>query len=116
MATLKTIKKNAIVLVALVIALGTFTLMSFGEKNKKEPTTLKYRYDLSSPTGIDNPLNWTEVSSEPNPQGCQQNQPLPCLVEFTDEEFEDLNAFLEDYDNATAIMGSGHVTATKPIQ
>lgn len=102
-------------IVAIAIASISYVLMSFGTEEKVQSQTLKYRYNLSSAAGLENSSNWTDVSDQPNPTGCEQDQPLPCLVEFSDEDFSNLEEFLDEYDNHTAIMGSGYVKATKPI-
>lgn len=99
-------KKNKILfgLAALVIAFGlTFTTSAF---TKKDPTYLAYQYTGDDDSGVMTPGNWTPITYNPTPTECESIGELPCVVQFEEAQFADINAFLGNFPDADAVNSS----------
>ncbi|KLT63912.1 hypothetical protein [Pedobacter sp. BMA] len=99
---------------AILIGFGlVVTLNAFTPSEKF--TTLKFRYNLNTETGINNPSNWTDVSNVSNPSGCGGDD-IPCLLQFDSSEYANLSAYLTANPTASDMDDSGKVISHKAEQ
>ena len=108
---MKNLKKLAFGLVALCLAFGlVFSVSAF--KSKKS-ATLKYRFIGINETDLTNPLKWQDVSSEPNPEACDAGIELPCLVQFDENDYNNIAAFYTAHDTAAEMFATSKVVSRK---
>jgi hypothetical protein len=106
------LKKLSLGLVALIGFGLTITLNTFATK---KAVTLKYRYNLNTENGINIASNWTNVSEQATPSGCEGTA-IPCLVEFENSEYTNLDAFLAANPTTEQMENSGKVASHKDLQ
>ncbi|WAC39041.1 DUF6520 family protein [Pedobacter sp. SL55] len=107
-------KKNKILfgLAALVVAFGLVFSMSAFRSNEKL-ATLKYRYTGNNEAGLHTASNWDDVSAQPNPEGCEPGEEIPCLVEFDTSEYTDLQDFIDQNPTLQDMIDSERVQSYK---
>lgn len=106
------VRKLTFGLVALVGFGLAITLNAF---TADKVTVLKYRYNGSNSAGTTTLANWSDVSDQPNPTGCDGEE-IPCLVEFRDDQYADMSAFIAAHNTPALIASSPYVTAEKDAQ
>lgn len=100
------------------LSLGLVALVGFGlvatesAFTHKDPVLLKYRYTGSNASGTITPSNWNDISNETNPTGCVGTE-IPCIVQFYDNEYDDMTDFLASHTTPLAIAESGKVAAER---
>lgn len=99
-------------LVALVVAFGlVFSVVAFSPA--KKTATLKYRYNGPDEAGLHTPGNWSDVSAQPNPEGCEPGEEIPCLIQFETPEYDDLQDFLDQNPTLQDMIDSETVQSYK---
>lgn len=84
--------RKLIPLFALVLGLGlVFTQSAF--KNT-HTDTLKYRFNGHNFQQLEDADKWDNISEEDEPEGCEPGTELPCIVEFDESTYADIEAFL----------------------
>jgi len=106
------LKKLSLGLVALV---GFGLMITLNAFTTNKVTTLKYRYNLNTETGINAVTNWTDVSNQSNPSGCGGSD-IPCLVQFESSEYANLSAYLSANPTADDMEDSGRVISHKDVE
>jgi len=106
------LKKLSLGLVALV---GFGLMVTLNAFTNDTAAILKYRYNGTNAAGTTTLANWTDVSSQPNPLGCD-GEGIPCLVEFRDDQYADMAAFIAAHNTPALIASSPYVTAEKDEQ
>lgn len=98
-------------LAALVLAFGlVFTVSAF---KQKEPTNLAYQYTGDDDSGVMDPGNWDTIPYEPAPTECDAEGELVCIVQFNDEQFDDISDFLGNFADADAVNTSSYAKRHK---
>lgn len=106
------LKKSILGLGALIVVFGlVFSFVAFSPTNKIE--TLKYRYNGPDEAGLTTLTNWTNVSEEEEPEGCTPGTEIPCLVQFNDNEYDDIVDFYTTHDTAAEMFSSTKVASRK---
>lgn len=80
---------------------------------KKKIATLTYRYNGPDEAGLTDPLNWSDLSEEEEPEGCEVGDELPCLVQFNDTEYDDIADFYTTHSTAPSMFASQKVLTRK---
>lgn len=96
---------------AIVLGLGiVFTQSAF---KAKTPINLAYQYTGSTDEGVMEPSNWTPITYQPTPTECDELGDLVCIVQFTDEQFDNIADFLNNQTDAEAVNNSTYAKRHK---
>ncbi len=107
------LKKLLFGVVAVVLAFGlVFSLSAFTLEDKKI-ATLTYRYDGDDEAGLNVPGNWTNISQEEEPEGCEAGVEIPCLVQFDTTDYDDIADFLSENPTLQDMIDSDHIQSYK---
>ncbi|GGH20254.1 hypothetical protein FAZ19_10030 [Sphingobacterium alkalisoli] len=84
---LKTLKKNAMALVALAIAATSLTVMSFDKAATRalNPVTIYFHGDSEDPDQVADESRW---NTNPNGQSCNDEDQLACSMEVDDSDLD----------------------------
>ncbi|RZK53174.1 MAG: hypothetical protein EOO91_18130 [Pedobacter sp.] len=104
--------KNLIPALVIVVGLGIFFGASAFKANQKT-TTLKYRFTGTSTADLHNITKWEDVSAEPTPTPCETGTELPCLVEFQNSEFDNIQDFIDQNEEVSDMVATNRVISLK---
>jgi hypothetical protein len=97
--------KKLVPVIALILGLGiAFGATAF--KPSKDPVTLTYRYIGTDELGLTDIDNWEPIPANETPLPCDPGTELPCIVSFTDEEYDDITDFYTTHDTAAEMFSS----------
>lgn len=96
----------------LLLGIGlVFTQSAF--KKTEKFSTLKFRYTGSDASGLHTVGNWQDVSTQPNPEGCDPGEEIPCLIEFDTSQWSSLSAYLSANSTLQDMVDSGAIQSYK---
>jgi hypothetical protein len=105
--------KNVLPLIAFVVGLSLVFSQSAFKFGDKKTTTLKYRYNGPDEAGLTTLINWEDVSEQEEPENCLPGTEIPCLVEFEDNEYDDIVDFYTTNDTAVEMFDTHKVVSKK---
>ncbi|TKC10663.1 hypothetical protein FA048_10830 [Pedobacter polaris] len=110
-------KNSKIVFPAIAIVLGLgIAFSSSAFKPSGKVNVLKYRYIGTNEAGLTTLSNWTDVSTEENPTPCEAGDEIPCLVQFQDNEYDNIADFITTNDTKAEMYATSKVESSKNEQ
>ena len=110
---MKNLKKMLFGLAALVLAFGLVFSVSAFKGPAQKTSTLKYRFIGTNSADLQDPSKWLDVSSEANPVPCETGSVLPCIVQFENNEYTDIEDFYTQHDTAAEMFKTTRVISKK---
>ena len=94
---------------------GSQGLFAIEHKDNEQPekvATLRYQYTGTNQQDVTDKDAWNDVTNG-NPQSCDEEPDLPCIVQFESTEYVDIEAFLNAHPSLGEIMDSDELISTK---
>lgn len=92
---------------AMVLGLSAF------KASEKKVNMVRYQFNNSTSTNIDQVSAWTDVTNE-EPNECAPGNALPCVIEFDkDGTYPNLSSYLSSHNTAALINASPEIREKK---
>lgn len=93
---MKNLKSLIFGLAALCLAFGLVFSVSAFTTGTKKSSTLTYRYNGNDEGGLHTAGNWSDVSNQEEPEGCEPGEEIPCFVQFDSSEYANIQIFIDE--------------------
>ena len=94
---------------------GSQWLFAIEHKDNEHPekvATPRYQYTGTNQQDVTDKDAWNDVTNTP-PDSCDNEEELPCIVQFDSSDYTSIEAFLIDHPSFGEVMGAEELISTK---